>query len=741
MHFEQMMVSRKLLVAFVALGVCVALTSGISIFTAWQVTASGERVGRGLAPLAAAAVEVESHTTAAHLIFEEIMGGDTGEDVNEVWAQLDSARKAARRIAAPDNAASPAARAAATRALTEIDAFQVAGRDRYATLTAGADSRGADIVADIGALDAQLIELAAKAPFDGAVQRAAGDARIALLRASLAVERRDSAAEHFSVAQARIAEATDRSVAMMAPGAALSAAIATVADAAAAWVGTTVAGAGSGADITFDATYDEVVLAANAARASITADMEAGLSLLEERFTLAWASPIAGLVLVLTVLALMQRKLTGSIAGRMRALTEVARRLGAGDLTATLPERRSGGELGDLHDAIGGFRAALVKQAELERAAAIARNDSEARADAAEAMAGRIAALAESVVAGDLGHRLEIVATQGDLHRLGSDVNRLVETVETSVREASRVLEAFADADLTARMEGTFHGAFDEMRRSADAVTERLAGLIARIKELADEASASTATLAKSGRDLAGRTESQAASLEQTAATMEEMSRRVQANASLSADAAQGARRAQTRAEEGRGVVENTVKAMRGIEASSRKVAEIVGVIDSIAFQTNLLALNAAVEAARAGDAGKGFAVVAQEVRTLAQRSSAAAKDIGDLIGESSTRVSQGVDLAEATGVALGGIREAVREMADAVQAISGENAEIAASVKEIQAAVKDLDGMTQSNAAAAEQSAAATGRFETLMGDLSEVAQSFRLPGGKAQSRPRRAA
>src|SRR5690606_25887092 len=215
---------------------------------------------------------------------------------------------------------------------------------------------------------------------------------------------------------------------------------------------------------------------------------------------------------------------------------------------------------------------------------------------------------------GDLSHRIALEDKQGFYLQLAGLLTGLLDANAASLREVSRVLTALARGDLTVRMEGDYQGVFATMRDDANATVEQLTAIVARIQAAADAIGAASTEIAAGNDDLSRRTEQQAASLEETASSMEELTSTVRQNAD--------------NAPQGGEVVGRVVQTMSAISESSNRIADIIGVIDGIAFQTNILALNAAVEAARAGEQGRGFAVVAAEVRSLAQRSAGAAKEI-----------------------------------------------------------------------------------------------------------------
>jgi len=262
--------------------------------------------------------------------------------------------------------------------------------------------------------------------------------------------------------------------------------------------------------------------------------------------------------------------------------------------------------------------------------------------------------------------------------------------------------------------------------------------LITDIKTATREVATASSEVSTSATDLSQRTEEQAASLEQTSASMEEISATVKKNAENAQTANQFTRETRTVAERGGAVVGDAVKAMARIEESSRKISDIIGVIDEIARQTNLLALNAAVEAARAGEAGRGFAVVATEVRSLAQRSSQAAKDIKDLITNSTGQVKEGVELVNRAGGSLGEIVDSIKKVADIVADIANASGEQATGVEEVNRALTQMDEVTQQNSALVEENAAAAKTLQTQASAMDERLGVFRLDESAAAHTPR---
>jgi methyl-accepting chemotaxis protein len=285
-----------------------------------------------------------------------------------------------------------------------------------------------------------------------------------------------------------------------------------------------------------------------------------------------------------------------------------------------------------------------------------------------------------------------------------------------------------ADCDLTQRITADYQGDFATLKTNANTTAERIGKTIVEIKQAAREVTNASAEISTSTTDLSQRTEGQAASLEETSASMEEIAVTVKKNAENAQQANASAGKAREVADRGGQVVARAVEAMAQIEGSSRKISDIIGVIDEIARQTNLLALNAAVEAARAGDAGRGFAVVASEVRNLAQRASQAAKDIKNLITNSNSQVQNGVGLVNEAGTALSDILQSIKEVAGVVSGIAAASAEQATGIEQVNKALAQMDEVTQQNSALVEENAATAKTLEHQSTAMDERVSVFRV-------------
>ncbi|PXW94770.1 methyl-accepting chemotaxis protein [Sphaerotilus hippei] len=296
------------------------------------------------------------------------------------------------------------------------------------------------------------------------------------------------------------------------------------------------------------------------------------------------------------------------------------------------------------------------------------------------------------------------------------------------VRQSVQALQSIADGDLTHRVEVTATGEIGELQRTLAHMTDNLARMVSDVRQGTDAIATASSQIAQGNSDLSSRTETQASNLQETAASMEQMSTTVRANSDTARQANQLAGHASEMAVTGGAAVGKVVSTMAEIQTSSRKIADIIGVIDGIAFQTNILALNAAVEAARAGEQGRGFAVVAGEVRNLAQRSANAAREIKTLITDSVEKVNAGTDQVSAAGSSIEEVVAQVRKVADLIGEITASSSEQNDGVTAINAAVSQLDHATQQNAALVEQTAAAAESLRQQASTLSHTVSAFRV-------------
>ncbi|MCP5422000.1 MAG: PAS domain-containing protein [Chromatiaceae bacterium] len=330
----------------------------------------------------------------------------------------------------------------------------------------------------------------------------------------------------------------------------------------------------------------------------------------------------------------------------------------------------------------------------------------------------------ESIVAaarsGDLGGRIGMDGKAGFFRHLAIGFNALLDDLESIFQGLSDSLSAMAKGDLSRPLIGAYQGEFGRIRDNLNDTLTHISNTVSELREATDSVNVASNEISAGNSNLSSRTEQQASSLEETAASMEQLTSTVRNNADNAQQANQVATNARQLAEKGGEVVNRAVMAMDQINTSSNKIAEIIGVIDEIAFQTNLLALNASVEAARAGEQGRGFAVVATEVRNLASRSAAAAKEIKDLISDSVSKVQAGAELVNESGGTLEEIVSGVKKVGDIVAEIAAASSEQAAGIDQVNQAITSMDEMTQQNAALAEQTSAASV-------SLYEKAQSMR--------------
>ena len=381
----------------------------------------------------------------------------------------------------------------------------------------------------------------------------------------------------------------------------------------------------------------------------------------------------------------------------LQRLTGTVEQIAGGALAVEVPSQNQQDEIGALARSVQVFKDGLLRTREMER-------------EQAEAE----------------GHRAEEEAQM----RQAAEEAAATEAASLVVGSIGKGLERLAAGDLTFRLDVALPEAYEKLRTDLNLTVAELETLLREVVSNTSAIQSGTAEIRDASNDLSRRTENQAASLEQTAAALEQIT----ATVHKTADGAKHARDivSQTKqdAERSGAVVQQAVAAMGGIEQSSIKISEIIGVIDEIAFQTNLLALNAGVEAARAGDAGRGFAVVASEVRALAQRSAGAAKEIKALISTSAEQVGSGVKLVRETGQVLGRILTQVSEITIVVTEIAASAEEQAVGLSEVNTAVNQMDQVTQQNAAMVEETTAASATLADRTQELSALTGRFKLSG-----------
>lgn len=339
----------------------------------------------------------------------------------------------------------------------------------------------------------------------------------------------------------------------------------------------------------------------------------------------------------------------------------------------------------------------------------------------------------DAAVSGDFSRRISPEEKQGFFLKLTTGINSLLDANSRALEEIGRMLARLAGGDLTEKIDMPYQGLLAKVRDDANGTVDHLREIVLSIKQSTDAINTAAKEIAQGNQDLSGRTEQQASSLEETASSMEQLTGTVHQNAENARRANELADTAQRVAEQGGNVVGQVVTTMSAIQQSSRRIADIIGVIDGIAFQTNILALNAAVEAARAGEQGRGFAVVATEVRNLAQRSAGAAKEIKALIGDSVDKVAVGNRLVEEAGTTMAEVVTSIQNVARLMSDISAASREQSSGIEQVGRAINQMDEVTQQNAALVEEAAAAAESLQAQAASLAQAVSVFRLlPSGQ---------
>ncbi|WP_240549554.1 globin-coupled sensor protein [Devosia salina] len=356
----------------------------------------------------------------------------------------------------------------------------------------------------------------------------------------------------------------------------------------------------------------------------------------------------------------------------------------------------------------------------------------------ADAMAGVLVAVLKAMLVDvDIGVTAYFEKLTADAH----DAEQAAQAkIEKAVAATGAVLRKVAAGDLTCRVTEALEPEFDQIKDDTNSVAERLAEIVGQLQSTSRSLKTATGEILSGANDLADRTTRQAATIEETTASIEQLSSAVLDNAKRAVTASNTARKLAGNARDSETVMGEATEAMTAIESSSAKISNIIGLIDDIAFQTNLLALNASVEAARAGEAGKGFAVVAVEVRRLAQSAANASAEVKQLIDASAAEVRNGTQLVARAAETLHDIQTGAEESASLIDTIAQANGEQSASLEEVTVAVRQMDEMTQHNAALVEETNAAIEQTEAQAGELDRIVEVFRVSQNAAPAPKRQA-
>lgn len=754
MMFNDLSASRKILAAFSVFSFVVVFGSAVLVWSILNVSQQGVRVGERLAPLVDAAMEIKLTATNAHLLVEEIMGGDAAESIDVVYEFLDQSKFYADAIlngGVNDEGEFFAAEDARVRelissVLSELVLFQQTVADRYKLLES---DQGVGSAADVefdalyDEFSVQVAELATENPETAALQQLAGDARYLMAHGHLLVEEAlgGDAGEEFSeaisafesavMALKRIPQIESSAATVVA---ALVAKAERFAELAQARYDATSEQAKlmENADVVFDAAFAKFIEIADNAEALIQEDMGLGIDSVRSSRTIALQfAAVTAIVLLATIVASFIW-LDRSLGQRLTQLSAVMNRLLGGDLEAEPPTWRSTDEVGILRNSVDKLRDALLNQVKLERiaqqekteaneqrkaaetqkheadaareAAVQEREESNARAASAERFAMEFSAVVEHASTGKFDQRIETQFEEPNLSALVQGTNTLMAEVEKGIAATVSAVAELAKGNLTKQMDGDFVGDFAHLQKNVNDMIASLISLIGDISTSGDNLASCSAELRDTSDMLSSQAERNAASLEETSAALDELSASIKQVSTNVSEARRNAEEARDTAQSSEKISSAAAAAMDRISGASKEITRVVGVINDIAFQINLLALNAGVEAARAGDAGRGFSVVASEVRQLAQRASEASKEIATVISQSDDAVSEGVTKVADAKSSLEAIAESVVKISQGVDEVSSAISEQSNGIEEITRAVSQIDQSTQKQAASFEE-------------------------------------
>lgn len=452
-------------------------------------------------------------------------------------------------------------------------------------------------------------------------------------------------------------------------------------------------------------------------------DHDAVTAVVRDTMTLLLA--IAGIAIV--VMSILSVVLSRVIARPIPRLNAAMGRIAERDFAAEVPYTVQSNEIGAMARAVEVFRDNGLKVAEMTEAEAVRIVEAEAeRRRTMSELQLSFGHVVDAASAGDFDQRVNATFADAELNVLAESVNALVGTVQRGLAETASVLGALAKTDLTHRVQGSYRGAFEQLKSDTNAVADKLFDIVLELRSTSGTLKVATGEILAGANDLSDRTSRQAATIEETSAAMEQLSATVLENAARAEEASQTAIQVTDAAVVSGAVMADATAAMERIRESSAKVSEIIKMIDGIAFQTNLLALNASVEAARAGEAGKGFAVVAIEVRRLAQSAAEASSEVKGLIEQSTNEVLGGSRLVSQAAERLGGVLEEARRNTAQMEEIAKRSREQATAIQQVNASVRLMDEITQHNAALVEQTNAAIAQTEEQAVALDHIVDVF---------------